>query len=197
MTAPLYIDDALIGKIQARSYGAPDVISEDELRFVLTTFLDIWRGGWKPGNPILPGDNRIPCAWTDLEDIYANVGNIIPTKRKQLLPYLRGGGGELHDPWAVIAEATIVRDLKKFSTPMRLDDINNLDSLRYLKCYKVLELLFRMNRKEEGDKFDIEYKHFRLEYSDELENHPYETNGTFEGLGGANVALSTGIIRGS
>jgi hypothetical protein len=62
---------------------------------------------------------------------------------------------------------------------------------------KVLELLFRMNRKEEGDKFDIEYKHFRLEYSDELENHPYETNGTFEGLGGANVALSTGIIRGS
>ncbi len=118
--------------------------------------------------------------------------NIIPTKRKQDLPFLRAGGGELHDPWATIAEATIVRDLKKYSTPIQLLDIRNLSSLTHVKGYKVMELLYRVARKEKGDKFDMEAEHYRMEYADEMASMPFEVTSAD---GFANVNAQIGVTR--
>lgn len=132
---------------------------------------------------------EIPCSYQDLKNEYANVENLIPAERKQQRAHISQGGGELHDPWATKAERHIVRDLKKFATPLHLSDFQDLSSLTDLKVYKVLEILNRMNFAEKGDKFDAEADRYRLMYLEELEGIPVETTD------GANVSSYVGLTR--
>ncbi len=186
------LNEAFIQRVVARSIGVPDILSEEDLRLTLVTFLDIWRGGFQPGNPLVPAANRIPLPWSYMENLYPNIIHLIPGKRKQDLPHLRAGGGYLHDPWATLAETQIIRDMRKYATPIHLSEVRDLSSLSHLKGYKVMELLYRASRKEKGDKFDEEYNHFRMEYADELASMPFEVAGD---EGSANVQQAIAVTR--
>lgn len=133
----------------------------------------------------------IPCTENNIRVKYSNFKNLIPPWRKgdNNEPNILAAGGELCDPWFEEAEREIVRDLRKFSTPVTLSDFSNLSDLTQLKAYKVLELLFRTNFKDEGDKFQIEADRYAAKYASELESLPVITPD------GANYSLGGGITR--
>ena len=141
---------------------------------------------------------KIPCNEDRLRSRYSNCENLVPTWRKdtrgQILaeaasiadPYAKP---ELYDPWFADAESDIVRDLKKMSTPLRLEDFANIGDLTQLKVFKTLELLFRTNSKDPTDKFTADAIRFNADYMNELEALPIIT------LEGANVSGGVGISR--
>jgi len=141
---------------------------------------------------------RIPCNEEHLLSRYSNCENLVPTwrkiKRPQLLveaaaiadPYAKP---ELYDPWFRDAEADIVRDLRKLSQPVRLEDFADLADLSQLKVFKTLELLFRTNYKDPTDKFAADALFYNSQYLNELESLPIIT------IDGANVSGGGGLSR--
>jgi len=141
---------------------------------------------------------RIPCNEDRLRSRYSNCENLVPTWRKdrraQILaeaasiadPYAKP---ELYDPWFLDAEADIVRDLKKLSSPVRLEDFSNLGDLTQVKVFKTLELLFRTNSKDPTDKFAADALFYNGQYLNELEALPIMT------VDGANISGGGGLSR--
>lgn len=141
---------------------------------------------------------RIPCNEDLLLVRYSNVYNLVPPyqkdKRQQFLVMAASiadiyAKPEVYDPWFMAAESDIVRDLRKLSQPVTLDDFATLGDLSQLKVFKTLELLFRTNSKDPTDKFAADAVRFNADYLNELEALPIIT------IDGANVSGGGGLSR--
>jgi hypothetical protein len=132
---------------------------------------------------------QIPCTEDNLRVKYGNVENLVPSWRKERRSSIDAAGGEIYDPWFLDAEKIIARDLRKFQKPLKFEDFGNLEDLSQLKSYKTLELLFRMNIKQPGDKFAVDADYNAAQYQQELESIPVLTPD------GANYTPGGGLVR--
>lgn len=132
---------------------------------------------------------QIPCTEDKLRRKYGNVENLVPSWRKDRRQSIDAEGGEIYDPWFDEAEAIITRDLRKFDKPLSFGDFQNVADLSQLKAFKTLELLFRMNIKQPGDKFDADAIYNAAQYQQELESLPVIT------LDGANYSPGGSLVR--
>lgn len=134
-------------------------------------------------------DDLIPCAETDLKNKEWFVRNKVPQEHRDDENNILANGGTLYDLWLEEAERILVNDLLKFGKPIRLEDIESLAQLTDLKAYKTLELLFRMNVKEENDVNDKRSIYFMGLYQNELAALPLKLQS------GAQIVMQTRLIR--
>lgn len=115
----------------------------------------------------------IPCTEKDLAEYCATWLNLVPAERKKQKGSIDAAGEQLCDPWFKRAEHLIARDLRK--SALTIEDFTNKEDLNDLKCYKTLELLYRANFLEEGDKFYVQAEYWASQYAQELEALPMIT----------------------
>lgn len=134
---------------------------------------------------------QIPCSEANLRVKYANVMNLIPAWVKAQASTLAAENKTIYDSFFEEAEIILITDLKKFAKPLRVTDFANLTPLTQLKAYKTLELLFRQNCQQEGDKWDRQCQYYEAQYEQMLRTMPVETPD------GANYSPVGGLTRSS
>lgn len=132
---------------------------------------------------------QIPCSEANLRVKYGNVMNLIPAWIKAQASTLAAEGKTIYDSFFEEAEIIVITDLKKFAKPLRVSDFANTAPLTQLKAYKTLELLFRQNAQQDGDKWDRLAKYFEAQYEQMLRTMPVETPD------GANYTPVGGLTR--
>ena len=131
----------------------------------------------------------IPCTEDNLRVKYASCSNLVPTWRKSQAASLAAEGKTVYDIFFDEAELLVVVDLKKFAKPLRVSDFANTTPLTQLKAFKTLELLFRQNTQQEGDKWDRQAMYYGSQYEQMLRTMPVET------YDGANYTPTGGRTR--
>ncbi len=117
---------------------------------------------------------QIPCRDSDVAEYCTTFLNLIPAERKKLRGSIEAANENYCDPWFTRAEHLIARDLRK--SALTIGHFTNKEDLNDLKCYKTLELLYRANFLEEGDKFHVQAEHWAAQYAQELESLPMITD---------------------
>lgn len=104
--------------------------------------------------------------WSE-DDLRVHEHHIASLKPKELSNY---------DSYAEAAERIIRADLTNPQRPIYLEQIENLAQLTPCKVYKILEILFRQNVKEAGDRHDKRAEYFAALYTSQLRALTIVTN---------------------
>jgi len=118
----------------------------------------------------------IPCDEDDLKVHEHHIANLKPKEVSGYSTYMDA------------AERIIRADLTNPQRPIYLEQIENLAQLTPCKVYKTLEILFRQNAKEAGDRHDKRAEYFAALYVTELKSVTLV-------VGGARTRRANKIVR--
>lgn len=142
-----------------------------------------------PCNPPMQFPQRIPCIEGNLKAIEWHIDEKVPAAIRDNKPNIVAMGGTIYDLWLIEAEQIIITDLLKMSTPIRIENLNNINQLTRVKALKTCELLFRTNAIDADDINDKRAAYCAGLYQAELSSLPLRM------MAGAQVVPKYGVVR--